>query len=181
MMFDDDILNGIKEYFDVRELVDKKTFTKYGQKSWQFLDLRMLHCILIIREEIYKGKKVQGMDTGLPITANTWLWGGDLDERGLRTNICDTVKGKTDDKTLYLSAHVQGKALDFDVKGMTAIEVREWIVDNHRLFPYKLRLEDKKKDRDKNSKTYGQMIPISWVHLDVYWLDKNPKVYLFDV
>jgi len=158
-MNDSEIIEGIKDYFDIRELVDKETFKAHGQKAWQFIDIRLLHTILIIRDEL-----------DLPITANDWLWGGRFSQRGLRTNICNIVKNKTDKNKLYLSAHCLGKALDFDVKGMEAYEVRNWILENEYLFPYKIRLENLK---DGTS--------INWVHLDVYYLDKNPKIYMFNV
>jgi hypothetical protein len=64
---------------------------------------------------------------------------------------------------LYISAHVLGKAADFDVEGLTAEEVRGWIKSNHLLFPYKVRLES----------------GVSWVHLDIISEDKNSKVYVF--
>ena len=71
---------------------------------------------------------------------------------------------------MYLSAHVMGKAIDFDVKGMKATEVRDWVEENQDIFPYKIRLENK-----MNGK------PIRWSHLDVYYSRKNPKVYKFNV
>ena len=71
---------------------------------------------------------------------------------------------------LFRSAHIFGKAVDFDVSGMTAIEVRKWIVNNPNKLPHKVRLE-----RNANGK------PINWVHLDVMSDDSKPKVYQFDV
>ena len=100
-----------------------------------------------------------------PITVNNWHIGGRFEQRGLRDNTQPIVKDKTIKGKLYLSAHVLGKAVDFDVKGMTAQKVRQWIVDNHELFPCKVRLED----------------GVNWVHLDVISEEKNPKVYLFKV
>lgn len=165
-----EILTGIKDYFDIRELVDKRTYNKMGQKCWMLFSFRLLHTILILRDEL-----------DLPFTANNWLWGGPFDERGYRSNVCDIVKGKTKLDKQYDSAHCLAMALDFDVKGMKAKDVRKWIIDNQHLLPYKIRLEDKMKDRDKNSPTYGQYIPINWVHLDVFYLERNKKVTLFNV
>ena len=65
-----------------------------------------------------------------------------------------------------------GKAIDFDVKGMTADEVREWLIENEDLLPYKIRLEHK---INKTGKT------ITWVHMDVYYLERNKKLTLFNV
>ena len=46
---------------------------------------------------------------------------------------------------------MQGDAVDFDVHGMTAAEVRRWIADNKEKLPYPIRLENN----------------TNWVHLDV--------------
>lgn len=158
-MSDNEVLDKVKEYFTIEEFVDKSTFDKFGQTAWQFIDIRLLKTLLIIRVELGKG-----------MTINNWKWGGGFSQRGLRTNICNIVKKKTDAGRLYLSAHTMGKAVDFDVKGMTAEEVRMWIKDNEVLFPYKLRLEHNMKGK-----------PISWCHIDVFSKSSNPQVYLFDV
>ncbi len=153
-MIDSEILKGIKKYFDIRELVGRETFRIHGQRSWKFFDFRLLRALLIIREGI-----------GKPIYMNDWLSGGNFDERGLRSNVQEILKGKTLKGTLYLSGHILGKAVDFDVKGMTAEEVRKWIIGNAELFPFKIRLE----------------AGVNWVHLDVIYEEENPSVYLFYV
>jgi len=76
------------------------------------------------------------------------------------------------DSQLYLSAHLMGKGIDFGVAGMSADEVRTWIIENQDLFPCKIRLEHKVA---KTGKT------ITWVHLDVYYEEKNPHIYFFNV
>jgi len=149
------VINDIKEYFCIEELVDEQVYRLYGESAWRFIDRDLLEVLLIIREQLDR-----------PITINNWKWGGIFAQRGLRHNQSDLVKRKT---RIYLSAHMFGKAIDFDVKGMTACEVREWLEDNEHLLPYPIRLE-----RNLNGK------PINWVHLDV--IDQGQgKVYLFDV
>lgn len=138
----------IKEYFDIQELVGRRTYKRFGVRAWRFLDYRLLYALLIIRE---------GLDN--PITINH----GVAQQRGLRTIVQQMIKNFFYKDRLYLSAHLLGKAVDFDVKGMQAQSVRDWIVENQELFPFKIRLEDK----------------VTWVHLDVIWEQKNPKVYLF--
>jgi hypothetical protein len=102
------------------------------------------------------------------MTVNNWKNGGRFSQRGLRHNASPMVKKKS---YMYLSAHMFGKAFDFDVSGMTSVEVREWINSNAELFPCKIRLE-------RNMK--GQ--PISWVHLDTMAnTDQSDQVYSFDV
>jgi hypothetical protein len=154
-----EIITKVKEYFSASEFVDKTVYSKYGDNAFKFIDTDLLHCILIVREEL-----------GKPMTINNWKSGGKFSQRGLRTNISNIVKKKSDAYKLYLSAHLFGKAVDFDVKGMDAEEVRMWIKDNAQLFPCKVRLEHNMKGT-----------PINWVHLDTIDEDKNPSVYLFNV
>lgn len=156
-----DILKEIKDkgYFKAYELVDKTVYNKYGENSFKFMSTEILWFLLIVRKNL-----------GLPMTINNWKSGGRFSQRGLRTNICSIVRKKVEKMLLYLSAHLFGRAVDFDVKGMSAEDVRMWIKDNEDLFPFKVRLE-----HNMNGK------PINWVHADTIDEDKNPKVYLFDV
>jgi hypothetical protein len=149
-------MKTIKDYFDIQELVDKSVFDKFGQAAWKFLDKDFLACLLVVREGIDK-----------VMTINDWHRGGQFSQRGLRTNISPMVKGKAG---LYLSAHIFGKAGDFDVKGMTAVEVRAWIVANAAKFPCNIRLE-----RNMAGK------PINWCHLDTLSDIGAQKVTQFDV
>ncbi len=158
-MNDDSVYKEIKEFFKIEELVSKQVHKKYGEAAWKFMCPRLLHTMLVIRKEIDKS-----------ITVNNWHRGGSSQQRGLRENTCDMVSKKTKSNRLYLSAHTLGKALDFDVKGMTAVEVRDWIEENQDILPYKIRLENNMKGK-----------PISWVHIDMIWEKKNPKVYRFNV
>ena len=146
------IREKIKDYFAIHELVGKRTYRKYGERAWRFLDYRTLSALLIIRE---------GLDR--PITVNNWYFGGSMQQRGLRTIVQQMIKNYFYKNKLYLSAHLLGKAVDFDVQGMTALEVRNWVLNNQDLFPFKIRME-----RD-----------VSWCHLDTIWEAKNPKVYQF--
>lgn len=131
---------SIRDYFDISELVCRHVYSNFGEKSWSFLDKRLLDTILAIREGI-----------GKPITVNNWSSGGSFSQRGLRCNLCSLVKDKTNKTKIYVSAHLQGKAVDFDVKGMSASKVREWIGMNKDILPYPIRIE---KD-------------VNWVHVDM--------------
>lgn len=150
------LLEKIKTYFSIEELVDETVANRFGESAWRFFDPRLLHNLLWIRVNIDK-----------PITINNWKWGGSFDERGLRTNISPLVKSKSN---LYLTAHLRGAAVDFDVEGMNANEVRTWIKINSEDLPYHCRLERKLRGNY-----------ISWVHMDTDFELNNPKVYLFDV
>jgi len=147
-MTESEVRKQIKKYFKIKELVGGRTYRKFKERAWRFLDFRLLYALLIIRENLGREIKVNY---------------GRKQQRGLRTIAQQMVKNKVYKNLLYVSAHLFGKAVDFDVKGMNAKEVRDWIIQNQHLFPFKIRLEDK----------------VSWVHLDVIFEEHNPKVYLF--
>lgn len=119
-----EIIRELHRYFQVSELVCNHTHSKWGERSWQFLDTDWLHCLLVIRRDILQA----------PMVCNT----DEAKQRGLRCNLCQIVKDK--DK-LYLSSHVLGKAGDFTVKGMTAQEARSRIRNNAHLLPCPIRME----------------------------------------
>lgn len=148
-----EILSEVKKYFDIREFVPKDVFSRFGQQSWNFLDTNLLHLIFILRTKIIN----------VPMTCNDYPWGGGNQQRGLRTNTSDIVKSK---KSVYLSAHIFGKAADivFSQKtGMTAEKARTLILENSDIIPFNIRIED----------------DVPWLHVDVFDFDK--KIYLFKV
>ena len=142
----------VPNYFDLDELVCEHVYNKYGEKAWMFFDTELLVMLDTIRDRI-----------GRPIFVNDWQIHGKYSQRGLRCNQCDIVKKKTEAGILYMSAHCLGKAADFDVQGLLAEEVRQWIVKNANWWPYHIRLE----------------ADVDWVHLDVYDQSEN-KVYIFN-
>ena len=143
----EEILTAIKPYFGVDELVCDHAFKKFGEKAWQFLDTDYLHCLLIIRRDIIK----------LPMWCNSKT----QKQRGLRCNRCQMVRGKS---TVYLSAHVLGKAGDFSIVGMTAEKARQKIKDNADLLPCPIRFEK----------------GVSWLHFDTLpQYGVTDKVYEF--
>ena len=148
----EEILTEIRRYFSIEELVCDHVFAKWGEQAWKFLDTDYLHALLIIRRDIIR----------LPM----WCTSKTQKQRGLRCNRCQIVKSKN---TPYLSAHVLGKAGDFNITGMTASVAREKIKANADLLPCKVRLEK----WDASGKE------ISWVHIDTIDEPKNPKVYEF--
>lgn len=149
-----EIIQEIKanKYFIIQELVCKHTYMQFGERAWQFLDTELLHTLLVIRKAINK-----------PIYINNWDSGGPLSQRGLRCNICQLVKDKTKANSIYLSSHCNGAGVDFDVSGMTAEQVRQWITKNEVLLPYPIRLES----------------GVTWVHLDVYDTLSGKKINYF--
>jgi len=129
--------------FQLEELVCDHVFKKYGKTAWQFLDPRLLITLNWIRREIDK-----------PIEINTYHWGGTDTQSGLRCNLCRLVNARTKKHMVYMSAHCEGQAIDFSVKGLTADYVRDWLVDWKSFLPYPIRLE------------HGDYAD-DWVHLDV--------------
>lgn len=142
-----EILTAIRPYFDIDELVCDHTYKRWGQQAWQFLDTNYLHALLVIRRDIIKRPM--------------WCNGTQKKQRGLRCNRCDMVKGKT---SVYLSAHVLGKAGDFTITGLSAENARKLIKENAGLLPCNIRMEK----------------GVSWLHFDVLpQYGVTDKVYEF--
>ena len=149
-----EIIEQLKNYFAITELVCPHTFRAFGQSAWQFLSTEFLHTLLIVRRDILKS----------PLTCNNFTnRGGTFRQRGLRCNLCDLVKEKTQAGKIYLSAHITGNAGDFDVKGMSAAQARQTIIDNINQLPYPIRMEE----------------GVSWLHLDVYDSGNNQPFTFF--
>lgn len=119
-----EIIEALRPYFNVSELVCSHTYKKWGEKSWQFLDTNLLWCLLIIRRDILK----------VPMVVNN----ASHKQRGLRCNMCSVVREKKD---VYLSSHLFGKAIDAIPSGMTAKQARELIKANADLLPCNIRIE----------------------------------------
>ena len=97
--------------FNIKEFVCPHVYERFGEAAWNYFDIRLLETILWIRKTL-----------GKPMTINNWSAG--KTQRGLRCNLCQMVKDKD---RAYLSAHVLGQGIDFDVKGMEAADVRQWL------------------------------------------------------
>ncbi len=150
----DKIVSEIKKFFKVQEFIDEPTFKRWGDNSWNFLDDRLLETILILRRDILK----------VPLVCNDWAFGGKNQQRGLRTNVSELVKKKTNANTLYLSQHIFGKAVDLVSAKMSAEKMRELIRANQSKLPYKIRMES----------------GVSWLHIDVMcMLNQKTKIYEF--
>lgn len=118
------IIRELHRFFQVRELVCSHVFSKWGERSWQFLSTDYLHNLLVIRRDILQ----------MPMVCNH----DGAEQRGLRCNMCKMVKDK---KAAYLSSHILGRAGDFSVQGLTAQEARSRIRTMQNLLPYPLRME----------------------------------------
>ena len=121
-----EIIEQLRAFFDVSELVCPHTFARFGERSWQFFDTNTLHTLLVLRSEILR----------VPMTINA----GDSTQRGLRCNLCSIVKSKGNKQ--YLSAHLMGKGFDVVSSQMTAQEMRDKIFENADKLPVPIRIED---------------------------------------
>ena len=138
----------IKDYFNLNELVCPEVLHAYGETAWTFFDSRLITTLEMLRQRLNK-----------PIWVNNWHEGGQLSQRGFRCNLCDLVKNANG---IYVSAHMTGQAIDFDVDGLISEEVRQYIIKNKNVWPYPIRLERS----------------TSWCHLDTRGNDIE-KVHLF--
>jgi hypothetical protein len=125
------------------------------EQIWSFLDEDLKKILDIIRERL-----------NLPLTINQPKMG--VFQRGLRCHQCDLVKNN---KSPYISAHVQGKAVDILLPancGITAEKARQDIEDFADELPCNIRFEHMQNG-----------VPISWVHVDVRDNADDKKVYWF--
>lgn len=118
------LIEELKKYFNIKELVCPHVYEKFGERAWIFLDAMALRLLLVLRRDILK----------VPLVCNTKT----LTQRGLRCNRCEIVRGKT---SPYLSAHVTGKGFDLSSSAMSAEEMRLKIAENVDLLPCKVRIE----------------------------------------
>lgn len=119
------IINELKKYFKLAELVCGHTIKRWGNKAWQFFDTNTLLCLLIIRRDIIKSPLICNTDVSF--------------QRGLRCNLCPIVISAG--KKQYLSAHVQGKAFDLICKEHSAATMRKMIAEKQDLLPCPIRIE----------------------------------------
>ena len=100
-------------YFKAYELVDRLTYERLGEKALDLFTPEILEALDGVREFFDE-----------PITVNNWISGGRFQWRGYRTPEKAKMLGSPN------SEHAKGNAFDFDVKGMTAQEVRQNIILN---------------------------------------------------
>ena len=145
-------LQEFQKYFDLREVVSKQVFDRYGQQAWQFFDPRLLAVVVWLRK---------GMN--IPLVCNNWANGGKWQQRGFRSNMDGVVYDKTQAGKLYCTAHGRGQGIDLSSGKASAQQIRQWVRDNADTCPFPIRLED-----DISAPT--------WVHIDVCNLTALPVV-----
>ncbi|MCK9545035.1 MAG: hypothetical protein M0R03_23715 [Novosphingobium sp.] len=134
--------------FKIYEFVCPDVYKRDGEDAFRYFRPVLLDFMDWFRKE-----------QGRPVYVNNWWWKGPQTQRGLRCNLCKIVVSK---KVLYVSGHISGSAVDFNVKDIHPDETRVWLEKNiHRFFEEypqyiaKCRLE---------SKEYAP----TWVHIDFY-------------
>ena len=133
-----------KSKFRAFEFVPPEIYKYFGEDcSYNFIADSMLWFAVKVR--VYFNRIVH---------LNNWHWGGDLQNRGFRIYYCEIGA--------EYSMHKFGRAIDFDVDGMQAIEVRQAILDKQELFSEITRLED----------------GVDWIHADNKKTDKK-EIELF--
>ena len=145
----DEALKEFQKYFDLKEVVSKQVYQRYGEQAWSFFDPRLLAVVVWLRKAM-----------GIPLVCNNWANRGSLSQRGFRANTDPIVADKTKAGKLYCTAHSRGQAIDLSSGRASAKDIRAWIRRNIASCPYPIRLES-----DKSAPT--------WVHIDVCKITKQ--------
>lgn len=131
------------KYFEIYELIPQDRFELMGEDGWCLLDQKLIDTLDWIRENIDKA-----------MTINDYHWKGLRQFRGWRPEDCAVGAKK--------SAHKEGRAADFDVSGMTAESVRQWLEQHKNELPHPIRCES----------------DVNWVHIDTK-AKEGFKLYFF--
>lgn len=142
------------KYFKAKELVSPDVYKIYGEDSFKYFSKNILVFLDILRE-----------DLGVPILVNRPSVG--ITQRGLRTTIDSIVKDKVKNNKLYLSAHVLGKGIDFEVPNMDMKKVYEIIINNQKKYNMITRIEDP-----------NVTLPKGYIHVDDIETGKR-GIYIF--
>ena len=117
------LIQQVKNYFDIKELVCPHVYQVFGELSWGFFREDYLDTILFLRRHF--GVKMYCNYSGMT-------------QRGVRCNICKIVKEK---QRPYLSGHVLWCAGDWTFEGYEAEQIRHEIKSIAHLLPCPVRLE----------------------------------------
>ena len=134
------------EHFKIQELVDRKTFEKYGESAWMFLNPLVLMSLEGLR-----------LFLEFPIIVNNWTIGGKYEFSGFRSRACNIGAD--------YSQHRFGNAFDVKCQKFTPIEIFQKIMNNqdNSLFQYITTIED-------------TAYTPSWTHIDCRNIPNRIKV-----
>lgn len=122
--------------FDIRELVPKAVFERFGQRAWQFVSstlLKMLNFTHGFFNEYCK-KNMPGV-VKVTILVNNWHLGGPFQWRGLRTVSYINEQVKSGKTTAELSQHVGGSTNASDINVILHYsDGRKVVLDSDKVF-----------------------------------------------
>lgn len=127
------------EFFKAEEFLPKHIHAQYGDSFlFKIMDVRILNVITLIR-----------IHFGAPVEINNWAWEKKSFNqwRGWRT--------PTSTVGALFSQHKMGRAIDFEVEGVTPINVRRELIGNAGLFI----------EEGLTTMEHGDYTP-TWTHID---------------
>ena len=127
------------KHFRIEELVSPELYNLVKTDTlWELFDEKLLITIDVLKEKFPNGS----------MTINNWLWGGDREQSGLRT--------KNSKYYSPTSQHSRGRAIDCVFSDYETEEVRQYIINNPKKFPYIKGIEK----------------GVSWLHIDTRLSDR---------
>jgi len=137
----------VSKYFKIQELVSKDVYNSRGEFAWELLDLELILTLDELREILNR-----------PITVNDWHIGGRYKDSGFRLPSFYT--------SMSFSQHLYGRAADIKVKGLTALQVQDFIIEAKRSnkLPHLRGLE---------------LDTPTWTHIDTRYTDRGGENELF--
>ena len=142
------------KYFKAKELVSPEVYKVHGENSIKYISEDILIFLDSLREEL-----------GVPILVNRPKLG--ITQRGLRTTVDELVQTKVKENRLYLSPHVLGRGVDFEVPGLDLKYVYNKIINNPKKYITIKRIENP-----------NVTIPKGYIHVDNIETGKN-GIYIF--
>jgi len=139
------------KHFKIFELVDPVIYRANGENAFAFFTEEIKQSIDGVREFFDR-----------PTTVNNWIWGGQFQWRGLRSHLCKEGALKSQHRIVEERLC---NAIDFDVEGLTAEQVRREILNNQNI-PSLRFITRMEKD-------------VNWVHIDCKPLDGQERIYMF--
>lgn len=95
------------------ELLPLELFQQYGSRATRFLPTQLIEFTQGIRDFF-----------GKPMTVNNKVYGGKWNYRAVRYAGCNVGTP--------MGEHYRGMAIDFNIRGLTDLEVRQALVDNYK-------------------------------------------------
>ena len=143
------------KHFQIYELVDPTVYVYYRDGAWTMFNPKVLVALDGVREFF-----------DVPVRVNNWFWGGQLQWRGLRTKVCKIGAAKSEHRLIHYRNRPPHlcSAIDYDVQGMSAQDVRDQIVANqdNPLLQHITRMEK----------------GTSWVHMDCKPVERRIRVFM---